>query len=71
MGKPIINILSVHSGDDSLEPAYSKSDNAHGISINNEQRYMLITRNDGSIRIIVNSEGKFNLSFKHFADNEK
>jgi beta-lactamase superfamily II metal-dependent hydrolase len=71
MGKPIVNIVSAHRGDESVETAYSKSDNAHGITINDEKRYMLTTRSDGSIKIDVNSEGKYSLSLKQFADNQK
>jgi beta-lactamase superfamily II metal-dependent hydrolase len=69
--RPIVNIVSAHSGDESVEASYSGSDNAIGIERNNERRYMLSTRNDGSIRITVNSEGKYSLWFENYSDNVK
>jgi competence protein ComEC len=71
MGKPIVNIVSAHSGDESVETLYSSSDNALGIERNSKMRYMLSTRNDGSIRITVGSEGKYSLWFENYSDNEK
>ncbi|MGO9371649.1 MAG: ComEC/Rec2 family competence protein [Syntrophobacteraceae bacterium] len=71
IGKPLINIVSAHSGDESVETTYSKSDKAHGITINGEKRYMLSTRNDGSIRITVNSKGRASIGLVAFADNQK
>jgi len=70
MGKPIVNIVSAHRGDESVESLYSSSDNAHGIKIDDKMRYMLSTRNDGSIRISVGSEGKYSLWFENYTNNE-
>lgn len=69
IGKPIINIVSAHSGDESVEAAYSKNENAHGVTINGATRYMLTTRNDGSITIKVNREGRYTIKLSNFADN--
>ena len=69
MGRPIVNIVSAHSGDEIVEGCYSTPERAVGIVLENKRRYMLTTRNDGSIRINVNSTGKYSISFKNFADN--
>ncbi|NQT56522.1 MAG: hypothetical protein HQ551_09870 [Desulfobacteraceae bacterium] len=69
MGKPIINIVSARSRDESVESAYSSSDNAKGVDFNGQKRYMLSTRNDGSICIQVDSEGKYSLWCDNFSDN--
>lgn len=69
MGKPIVNIVSAHSGDESVEGCYSTPDRAVGIVRDDKRRYMLTTRNDGSIRVSVNSTGKYSISFKSFAAN--
>jgi beta-lactamase superfamily II metal-dependent hydrolase len=69
MGKPIVNIVSARSGDESVEPSYSSPDNAIGKEIGGTKRYMLSTRSDGSICISVNSKGKYSLWFEDFEDN--
>ncbi len=69
MGKPILNIVSARSRDESVESAYSSSDNTRGIEINGKTRYMLSTRNDGNICIDVNSEGRYSVSFEDFQEN--
>lgn len=69
MGKPILNIVSARSRDESVEAAYSSNENAQGTKINGNKRYMLSTRNDGSISIEVDSEGKYSLWCDNFWDN--
>jgi beta-lactamase superfamily II metal-dependent hydrolase len=69
MGKPIVNIVSARSGDESVEPSYSSPDNAIGKEIEGTKRYMISTRSDRSICISVNSEGKYSLWFEDFLDN--
>ena len=69
MGKPILNIVSARSRDESVESAYSSSDNAKGTKVNGQTRYMLSTRNDGSICIEVDSIGKYYLWCDDFTDN--
>jgi hypothetical protein len=69
MGKPIVNIVSTHTGDESVETAYSSPDNALGIEIGGIKRYMLSTRKDGSICIDVGSDGKFWISLNKYTDN--
>lgn len=69
MGKPILNIVSARSRDESVESAYSSNDNASGTEINGKKRYMLSTRNDGNICIEVSSEGKYSLWCDNFSDN--
>jgi hypothetical protein len=69
MGKPIVNIVSARSGDESVEPSYSKPDNAWGKEIEGATRYMLSTRYDGNICITADSRGKYWLWFEDFEDN--
>lgn len=69
IGKPILNIVSARSRDESVEAAYSSSENAQGIKINGNKRYMLSTRNDGSISIEVDSEGKYYIGCDNFPNN--
>lgn len=71
MGNPIVNIVSAHSGDESVEGAYSDSKNATGHTSNGVPRYMLTTRKDKSIRISVNSIGQYRLWCEDYADNVK
>lgn len=61
MGKPILNLVSVHSRDDNLDLRYSSKDYASGVEIDGSRRYMLSTRYDGSIFVDVGSEGRFSV----------
>ena len=69
MGKPFFNIISTHSGDESVESAYSKPENAIGITHNGETRYMLSTRSDGSIVIEIYENGKVTFDCVKLTDN--
>lgn len=66
-GLPILNIVSAHHRDESVESSYSSL--ASGIEVNGEKRYMLSTRQDGSIIIEITDEGKFYIYTQHFETN--
>lgn len=68
-GKPYFNIVSAHSRDESVEGAYSKPENARGVTYNGETRYMFSTRSEGSIVIEIPKEGNATFSFENFKDN--
>jgi competence protein ComEC len=70
MGKPILNLISVTSGDEHADARYSSEEYAIGTKIDGEKRYSLTTRTDGSIIIDVNAEGRFLVITKALADNE-
>jgi beta-lactamase superfamily II metal-dependent hydrolase len=70
MGKPILNLISVTSGDEHVDARYGSEEYASGTKIDGEKRYSLTTRTDGSIIIDVNAEGKFLVITKALADNE-
>lgn len=71
MGRPYFNIVSTHRGDESVDPAYSRPENAKGVQYNNETRYMFSTRNDGSIVIEVDDNGKATFDFLQLSNNIK
>jgi len=68
MGKnPLLNIVSAHSKDESVDSVYSSS--AIGVDFGGEKRYMLSTRKDGSIIIEIDSEGRYSIRTENFNDN--
>ena len=69
MGKPHFNIVSTHKGDESVESAYSKPENARGVEYDGKTRYMFSTRNDGSIVIEVTEDGKCTYNFLDLPNN--
>jgi beta-lactamase superfamily II metal-dependent hydrolase len=69
MGKPHFNIVSAHAGDESVDPAYSKAENAIGVQYNNQTRYMFSTRKDGTIILEVDENGNCTYWLKNFPDN--
>jgi len=69
MGRPILNIISAHSRDESVDSRYSKEEYALGTTFNGEKRRMLSTRKDGSIFIDVTEEGKFLIRTFHLIPN--
>lgn len=69
MGKPFVNIVSVHSRDDSVESAYSSPSNAIGIQWNGETGYMLTTRKDGTVSIEITEDGKATYNLNHLPNN--
>ncbi len=69
MGRPAINIVSAHSGDESVESAYSTADTALGVEHNGRQRYMLSTRHDGTITFEVDSSGNARFWTDHLPPN--
>jgi beta-lactamase superfamily II metal-dependent hydrolase len=71
MGKPHFNIVSAHKRDESVDSAYSSSDNARGVKHNDETRYMLSTRKDGTIVIEVDENGKATFDVLKLDDNIK
>lgn len=69
MGKPHLNIVSAHKRDESVDSAYSSSNNARGVSYDGRTRYMLSTRQDGSILIEVDEEGNSSFNTLRLDDN--
>ena len=70
MGRPYFNIASVQARDTSVEPAYSREENAIGVDYNGETRRLFTTRKDGSIIITVDTNtGKCTFWCSHFEDN--
>lgn len=69
MGKPFFNVVSAQKRDESVDSAYSSSDNAKGVKHNDETRYMLSTRTDGTILIEVDENGKATFDVLHLDDN--
>lgn len=71
MGRPIVNIVSAHRRDESVDTRYSSEEYTQGTQLNGETRRMLSTRKDGSIFIDVNEEGKFLLRMYKLQANLK
>ena len=69
MGKPYFNIVSAREKDESVEPAYSNSNNAKGVQYKGRLRYMLSTRNDGTILIEIDERGKAEFNCFHLDYN--
>jgi len=69
MGKPYFNIISTHSGDDSVEKAYSSSDLAIGVDYDGQKRYMFSTRCDGNLLIEIEENGRCTFEFLELEDN--
>lgn len=69
MGKPWFNVVSARKKDGSVDPAYSSSDNAKGINYKGKTRYMLSTRNDGTVVIEVDENGNATVDCVHIDDN--
>jgi competence protein ComEC len=57
--KPFLNLISVTSCDEHVDPRYMSSDFARGATVDGEKRYSLSTRFDGSIVVDVSAEGQF------------
>jgi competence protein ComEC len=71
MGKPILNIVSIHNNDEHIDDRYSQEAYAKGTQIvaGGPTRRSLTTRKDGTITINVTDEGKFWLSTQCLVDN--
>jgi len=68
MGRlPILNIVSAHRRDESVESIYSSL--SSGTNVNGEKRHMLSTRNDGSIILEIDSQGRYSITTRDFEDN--
>jgi competence protein ComEC len=70
MGTPIVNIVSAHRKDGSVDARYSTEAYARGFSRGEETRRMLSTRNDGSIFFDVSETGKVTVSTSRLAPND-
>jgi beta-lactamase superfamily II metal-dependent hydrolase len=68
MGKPEINIVSEKSGEE-VYTAYSDSEHAIGIKINEQTRRALTTRKDGSIVVKISDEGNASITLRNLKDN--
>jgi len=70
MGKPYLNIVSIHHNDEHIDPRYSQEAYAIGVELKGERRRRLTTRCDGTISIGVTDEGKYWIKCEHLADNQ-
>lgn len=70
MGKPILNLISITSGDEHVDSRYASADYALGTQVDGEERYSLTTRTDGSIFIDVDDGGRFDVHVHDLDDNE-
>ena len=71
MGKPILNIVSIHNFDEHIDDRYSQEAYALGEKRSDgSTRRMMTTRKDGTITISVNNEGKYSLSTQCLLDNK-
>lgn len=69
MGKPFLNLVSVHRRDEHVDSRYSSSEYSRGVKFNDDTRYMLSTRNDGSIFVDVDSAGMSSVTTKDLPGN--
>lgn len=70
MGKPDVVVVSAESGDPHVDGGYSDSKNVKGILYRDfGVRYMLSTRNDGSMVIDVSDDGRYTIELNDFPDN--
>jgi len=63
MGRPYLNLSSIHHGDLNVEKVYSSPDRAIGVDWKRETRYHFTTRRDGSLYLIVNENGTWTFAF--------
>ncbi len=70
MGRPILNLVSVRSGDDDVDSRYGSAEYARGLVMGSERRYSVTTRTDGSIFIDVDESGRFLIYTRDLADND-
>jgi hypothetical protein len=61
--------VSERTRDESVDTSYSKPENSKGYKIKGENRYMISTRHDGSIKIIIRSNGFTSVEFIDCKDN--
>lgn len=69
--RPILNIVSIHKGDEKIDSRYSKSEYALGIGPEDDPRRCLTTRHDGSITVRVGLDGRYSVSTQHLDGNRK
>lgn len=69
MGKPLLNVVSVTSCDESHDDRYSSDDFSLGYPVEGEIRKMLSTRCDGAICIDVDATGLPTVSTRHLPEN--
>ena len=70
MGRPSLNIVSAHRGDDSVDPAYSSEENTVGMNFGGVTRHMVSTRNGESIIFEVQSNGYATCELKKLPQNK-
>jgi hypothetical protein len=65
IGKPFISLISVQSQDPNVDSRYSSPDFAKGLTIGDEKRYALTTRDDGTIIVSMwyDVDGRLRWSF--------
>ncbi len=65
MGKPYLNIASVHSKDEHVATQYSQQDYAIGVDFGGDTRRLLTTRTDGSVFVEVDPSGNATVRCQH------
>jgi len=71
MGKPIMNIVSIHNNDDHIDPRYCQEAYALGRRLpDGSTRRQMTTRKDGTITIGVNDDGKYWIETQRLLDNK-
>jgi beta-lactamase superfamily II metal-dependent hydrolase len=71
MGKPFLNIVSIHDNDEHIDDRYSQEAYAKGTTFpDGTTRRRMTTRKDGTITINVNDEGKFWITTQCLIDNK-
>jgi len=63
MGKPDLNLSSIHHGDLDVEKAYSSPDRARGVTWQGEPRYHFTTRKDGTMLLEIDQNGHGRVQF--------
>jgi beta-lactamase superfamily II metal-dependent hydrolase len=69
IGKPLLNLVSVTSCDESHDDRYSSDDFSLGYPVEGETRKMLSTRCDGAICIDVDATGLPTVRTRHLPEN--
>jgi beta-lactamase superfamily II metal-dependent hydrolase len=71
MGRPFLNIVSIHNYDELIDDRYSQEAFAKGTKFpDGTTRRRMTTRKDGTITINVNDEGKFWITTQCLVDNK-
>jgi beta-lactamase superfamily II metal-dependent hydrolase len=70
MGTPMVNIVSIHNGDENIDDRYSQEIYAKGATMGGETRRRITTRCDGTITIDLNEKGQYSIVGHALAPNK-